>query len=107
MKGDPLRPLRTATWHCSCPIARKGGPLRLICRLGATSWSSRCILLIGLAFSWLVAPAALRASPAVHASVRLPSGLADGRCNMAAKVNLVLVPGLLCTKALWEPQIAG
>jgi pimeloyl-ACP methyl ester carboxylesterase len=26
---------------------------------------------------------------------------------MAAKVNLVLVPGLLCTRALWEPQIAG
>jgi pimeloyl-ACP methyl ester carboxylesterase len=26
---------------------------------------------------------------------------------MAAKVNLVLVPGLLCTRALWEPQMAG
>lgn len=24
---------------------------------------------------------------------------------MAAKTNLVLVPGLLCTRALWEPQI--
>ena len=24
---------------------------------------------------------------------------------MAAKPNLVLVPGLLCTKALWAPQI--
>src|SRR5262245_39805718 len=30
-----------------------------------------------------------------------------GRCNMSAKVNLVLVPGRLCTRALWEPQIAG
>jgi pimeloyl-ACP methyl ester carboxylesterase len=26
---------------------------------------------------------------------------------MAAKTNLVLVPGLLCTRALWEPQIAA
>jgi pimeloyl-ACP methyl ester carboxylesterase len=26
---------------------------------------------------------------------------------MAARTNLVLVPGLLCTKALWAPQIAG
>jgi pimeloyl-ACP methyl ester carboxylesterase len=26
---------------------------------------------------------------------------------MAAKAKLVLVPGLLCTKALWEPQIAA
>jgi pimeloyl-ACP methyl ester carboxylesterase len=26
---------------------------------------------------------------------------------MPAKKNLVLVPGLLCTKALWEPQIAA
>jgi pimeloyl-ACP methyl ester carboxylesterase len=26
---------------------------------------------------------------------------------MAAKTNLVLVPGFLCTRALWEPQIAG
>jgi pimeloyl-ACP methyl ester carboxylesterase len=26
---------------------------------------------------------------------------------MAAKTNLVLVPGLLCSKALWAPQIAG
>lgn len=26
---------------------------------------------------------------------------------MAAKTNLVLVPGLLCTKALWAPQLAA
>lgn len=26
---------------------------------------------------------------------------------MAAKANLVLVPGVLCTKALWEPQMAS
>jgi pimeloyl-ACP methyl ester carboxylesterase len=26
---------------------------------------------------------------------------------MTAKTNLVLVPGLLCTRALWEPQIAA
>lgn len=26
---------------------------------------------------------------------------------MAAKTNLVLVPGLLCTKALWAPQVAA
>jgi pimeloyl-ACP methyl ester carboxylesterase len=26
---------------------------------------------------------------------------------MAARSKLVLVPGLLCTRALWEPQIAG
>ncbi len=26
---------------------------------------------------------------------------------MAAKTNLVLVPGLLCTRALWEPQISA
>jgi pimeloyl-ACP methyl ester carboxylesterase len=28
-------------------------------------------------------------------------------CSMAAKTNLVLVPGLLCTRALWEAQIAA
>ena len=26
---------------------------------------------------------------------------------MAATTNLVLVPGLLCTKALWAPQVAA
>jgi pimeloyl-ACP methyl ester carboxylesterase len=26
---------------------------------------------------------------------------------MAGRTHLILVPGLLCTKALWEPQIAG
>ena len=32
---------------------------------------------------------------------------ATGRGAMAAATNLVLVPGLLCTKALWAPQIAA
>src|SRR5262245_46903982 len=30
-----------------------------------------------------------------------------GRCDMAGKGKLVLVPGLLCTRALWEPQMAA
>jgi pimeloyl-ACP methyl ester carboxylesterase len=30
-----------------------------------------------------------------------------GRCNMTARTDLVLVPGLLCTGALWAPQIAA
>jgi pimeloyl-ACP methyl ester carboxylesterase len=33
--------------------------------------------------------------------------LKDGDTMAATKTNLVLVPGLLCTRTLWEPQIAA
>jgi pimeloyl-ACP methyl ester carboxylesterase len=33
--------------------------------------------------------------------------LFEGDGDMAARTNLVLIPGLLCSRALWEPQLAG
>jgi len=44
---------------------------------------------------WLQAPASLA-----------ERHLGEGRGHMTARTKLVLVPGLLCTGALWAPQIA-